>query len=208
MTNEDAFLRAIVETPDDDNPRLQFADWLEERGRPGDVERAEFIRVQCRLADLDRELMSEEDCLHPDCPGCVERRKLRRREQELWLDGRAYWGAKLPSVIGDATNEFSWWRRGFVEEVCLPLAAWLQHGVALVQVAPLRVVRLSDFRPEERSVDGHLRWLYPPHHLLGWYPAEVYFFSTARGHYYTEADALVAMSRCCLDWAHSRKEKP
>lgn len=36
-----AFLRAIAANPDDDTPRLVFADWLEEHGEP---ERAEFVR--------------------------------------------------------------------------------------------------------------------------------------------------------------------
>ena len=48
MTHEEAFLEAIREAPDDDGPRLIFADWLEERGDP----RGEFIRVQCALERL------------------------------------------------------------------------------------------------------------------------------------------------------------
>lgn len=38
-----SFLRAICAAPDDDTPRLIFADWLEEHGEP---ERAAFIRDQ------------------------------------------------------------------------------------------------------------------------------------------------------------------
>jgi uncharacterized protein (TIGR02996 family) len=49
MTSDEAFLRDICEHPEDDAPRLVYADWLEEHGNP---ERAEFIRVQCRLAAL------------------------------------------------------------------------------------------------------------------------------------------------------------
>ena len=45
----DAFVAAIAETPEDDTPRLVFADWLDEKGRQP---RAEFIRVQCELARL------------------------------------------------------------------------------------------------------------------------------------------------------------
>jgi uncharacterized protein (TIGR02996 family) len=37
----EAFLQAIIDDPDDDTPRLIFADWLDENGEP---ERAEFIR--------------------------------------------------------------------------------------------------------------------------------------------------------------------
>ncbi len=40
MSEEQAFLRAILERPDDDAPKLIYADWLEERGDP----RGEFLR--------------------------------------------------------------------------------------------------------------------------------------------------------------------
>ena len=47
MIPDEAFIQAIREAPDDDAPRLIYADWLEEHGQP---DRAEFIRVQCQLA--------------------------------------------------------------------------------------------------------------------------------------------------------------
>jgi uncharacterized protein (TIGR02996 family) len=43
----DAFLDAIFEEPDDDTPRLVYADWLEEHGQ---VNYARFIRLQCAAA--------------------------------------------------------------------------------------------------------------------------------------------------------------
>jgi uncharacterized protein (TIGR02996 family) len=49
MTDEAALLQAIIAEPDDDAPRLVYADWLEEHGRP---ERGEFIRLQCDEARL------------------------------------------------------------------------------------------------------------------------------------------------------------
>ena len=49
MTQDDAFLASIIESPDDDDPRLIYADWLDEHGQ---TERAEFLRVQCELARL------------------------------------------------------------------------------------------------------------------------------------------------------------
>jgi uncharacterized protein (TIGR02996 family) len=48
-TYPDAFLQAIIEAPDDDTPRLAYADWLDENGDP---EQAEFIRGQLELATL------------------------------------------------------------------------------------------------------------------------------------------------------------
>jgi uncharacterized protein (TIGR02996 family) len=47
-----SLLAAILEAPDDDAPRLVYADWLEEQG---DADRAEFIRLQCRLAQRERD---------------------------------------------------------------------------------------------------------------------------------------------------------
>ncbi|MCI0700590.1 MAG: TIGR02996 domain-containing protein [Planctomycetia bacterium] len=47
MNEREALLKAICENPDDDTPRLVFADWLQENG---DEARAEFIRAQIELA--------------------------------------------------------------------------------------------------------------------------------------------------------------
>jgi uncharacterized protein (TIGR02996 family) len=68
-----AFIQAIQEPPEDDAPRLVFADWLDENG---DEPRAEFIRLQCRLPHLRDDL---------------EFARLRQREQELLEEHRAGW---------------------------------------------------------------------------------------------------------------------
>ncbi len=47
MTHEEAFIASIIESPEDDVPRLIFADFLQEQEQP---ERAHFIRTQCELA--------------------------------------------------------------------------------------------------------------------------------------------------------------
>src|SRR5687768_9512224 len=43
----DAFLDAIFDHPDDDTPRLVYADWLQEHGQEN---YAQFIRLQCAAA--------------------------------------------------------------------------------------------------------------------------------------------------------------
>jgi uncharacterized protein (TIGR02996 family) len=53
MNLETAFLRAIREAPDDDAPRLVYADWLTDHGDESGRARADLIRVQCELARLD-----------------------------------------------------------------------------------------------------------------------------------------------------------
>src|SRR4051794_12165161 len=67
----EAFLRDIIEHPDDDAPRLRFADWLQDHGDPA---RAEFIRVQCELARVPGP--------YGGTPGS-RREQLRDRENEL-----------------------------------------------------------------------------------------------------------------------------
>jgi uncharacterized protein (TIGR02996 family) len=47
MSDRDALLAAIRAQPDEDTPRLVYADWLDENDRP---ERAAFIRAQVELA--------------------------------------------------------------------------------------------------------------------------------------------------------------
>jgi uncharacterized protein (TIGR02996 family) len=65
MTQDEAFLQAIWENPEDDTPRLVYADWLQEKGDP----HGEFIHVQCLLA-----------AMAPDDP---RRTELKVREQSL-----------------------------------------------------------------------------------------------------------------------------
>jgi uncharacterized protein (TIGR02996 family) len=48
MTQDEAFLQAIIENPDDESLRLVYADYLDEQCD----QRGEFIRVQCALAGL------------------------------------------------------------------------------------------------------------------------------------------------------------
>jgi uncharacterized protein (TIGR02996 family) len=77
VDQRDALLAAIRETPEDDGPRLVYADWLEEHGDEHDRARAEFIRVQCELArgaprDRQRELQ-------------VRERALQKGHQAAWL---------------------------------------------------------------------------------------------------------------------------
>jgi uncharacterized protein (TIGR02996 family) len=46
MDERAALVAAIAANPDDDTPRLAFADWLQEHGED---DRAEFVRLQCEL---------------------------------------------------------------------------------------------------------------------------------------------------------------
>src|SRR5437763_4914099 len=81
MPEESAFLRTIVERPDDDAPRLVYADWLEEHGN---TPRAEFIRVQIELANLPAESPRRG-------PLAVRERELLVRYQRKWIAPLGKW---------------------------------------------------------------------------------------------------------------------
>ena len=89
---DEPFLRTIRESPHDDAPRLVYADYLEENGR-GD--RAEFIRLQCRLAGL-----AEDD---------PKRTALEKRERQLLQKYAKPWRAELPTPLRNQP-----FHRGFV----------------------------------------------------------------------------------------------
>src|SRR5215218_387211 len=96
MNDRLAFLRAIREHPDDDTPRLVFADWLDEHDDP----LGEFIRVQIELEPIRYRI---------DDPRALE---LHRREDELLLAHRDTW-AGFGGRFTDAADFGPVFRRGF-----------------------------------------------------------------------------------------------
>lgn len=171
-------LRAVLADPASDDSRLIYADYLDEQG---EADRAEFVRVQCRIATLNAELMSDEDCDATNCPGCGERRELQRRERELWLmavaeelparwvlpppDGFTFrklpgdeWGTDGRPHISQAE-----YRRGFVAEIRLPLALFLEHARDLFAAHPITAVVLTDREPHESVFSNQpesCRWMW------------------------------------------------
>ncbi len=119
MTDEAAFIHTIREHPDDDGPRLVYADWLEEHGQ---CERAEFIRVQIELVrgvmDADRH------------------RQLRERE-ELLLDRHAKSWAMF---VGKWINGWEF-ERGFLEAIQIRCSDFVRYGNRLFDRAPIVKVR-------------------------------------------------------------------
>ncbi len=116
-TAEEAFLSDIRASPDDDGPRLIYADWLEENGHP---ERAEFIRVQIELSRLN-----------DDGP---RREALEDRQDELlaahgdeWRSASLYPYCRPP--------EDARFHRGFLEEALLPTP---DKACAVLRSAPVR----------------------------------------------------------------------
>jgi uncharacterized protein (TIGR02996 family) len=131
----DAFLRAILDNPDDDLPRLIYADWLDEHG---DAARAEFIRVQ-----IERARLSADD----------ERQDaLAAREKELLIRYGPEWG--LPFELRGQV-----FRRGFVEAVTADTPQFLRRADAIFRQQPVSDLSLLDAARYNGPLAGceHLR---------------------------------------------------
>jgi uncharacterized protein (TIGR02996 family) len=121
MSPADAFLAEILANPEDDAPRLVFADWLEDHGQP---ERAEFIRTQIELSRLPG--------------GGARRRGLRAREGALLRQHGRAWRAELPVLPGVEWGDFE---RGLIGSA--KLTSWLPPSAeAAFAHAPLRELEL------------------------------------------------------------------
>jgi uncharacterized protein (TIGR02996 family) len=125
VVDEDAFLRAVIADPDDDAPRLIYADWLDEHGQGA---RAEFIRVQIALAR-----MSTRD---------ERRRRFLSRQRRLLRRYGETWAEPLRSLFWNYQ-----FHRGFVESaICSNAREFLRRGEELFALAPIRDLFLSRAR--------------------------------------------------------------
>jgi len=98
MSDEAALLAAIIAHPDEDTPRLIYADWLHENGQP---ERAEFIRLQIEIT----------------CASDGKQRKQVRHERLVrFRELLVTQGVEWVRPLGVARTRVVF-RRGFVEDV-------------------------------------------------------------------------------------------
>jgi uncharacterized protein (TIGR02996 family) len=154
--SEPALLAAIAAAPDDDLPRLVYADWLDENGRPL---RAEFIRLQIEIArkeTLPRAALNV--FTH-----------LWKRQQEILDDHRDELLGPLAGEVGPHDFEF---RRGFLERITLYLSVFLHHQVHLGSLLPRPAVRVTS---AEDSLDALA--LSPHAELITELQAEIVRFS-------------------------------
>lgn len=160
MSDQDALLAAIRQSPDDDAPRLIYADWLDEHGDP---DRAEFIRLQIKIdpfrqldSDLDRWRRAVIDGHLNDPvpdhfpPELRHYADLARRDRDLLKARRWEWLAPLARVVEDnAAHLRVMFRRGFAEEVEIAASVFQDSGDLVREACPM-LRRLTLFGPREQ----------------------------------------------------------
>lgn len=177
LSDRAALLRAIIDNPDEDTARLVYADCIEEEG---DDARAEFIRVQVKLATMPEplrakklqvairiteELIDDSWALraveNPE-PTIRERRRevLADRELELLDANWCAWRFDLPPdlrpfLLGAIRAMY---RRGFISRLTCTWDQWQAHGAAIVAEHPVTDLLITDREPRSSIRPGEWYW--------------------------------------------------
>jgi uncharacterized protein (TIGR02996 family) len=138
MPTEPELLRAVLDDPDADAPRIAYAAHCDAEGDP----RGQFVRIQLEIARLRRR--------DPSDPFA----RIRSYDaDELLAAHDARWAA--PVARWTSGHVFV---RGFVEKITLPVRTFLEHAPELFAVAPIRHLDLTGTRAvaEELFASPHL----------------------------------------------------
>lgn len=192
QTDGDALLAAILANPADDTVRLVYADWLDDRGEPGDAERAEFIRLGCQVAADSRPC----DCvevpdpkrpskkLKAECEPCHDKRQLSyllySQAANLVVPFVRPWqglsigknSIAVHTVAGiEIEMEFA---RGFAASVKCSADQWIEHGDAILRYHPVADVELTT-TPTNQDVEHEQTGLHEHRYRVrgkDWHPEQ------------------------------------
>jgi uncharacterized protein (TIGR02996 family) len=150
MTDRDSMLRAIAANPDDDTPRLIYADLLDELGGHANAARARFIRLQIETySHLDRANDADPWEVAGMCPEPNDSFERKRAEAKV-LANRYHreWQSELPTwcnpmfglVRKTPANLFA---RGFIERVTTKAKTFSLRAMELFESVPVRELELQ-----------------------------------------------------------------
>jgi uncharacterized protein (TIGR02996 family) len=122
MTEQDA-LQAVLARPDEDKPRLAYAEMLDQRG---DV-RGAFIRLQLQEANGE--------------PPTAQSR-LEGPADWLLLKNEYDWAKSLQGIVTSRA-----FHRGFVSWIALPARAFLEKAAGILASHPVQHISFSDAKP-------------------------------------------------------------
>ncbi|MEZ5426526.1 MAG: TIGR02996 domain-containing protein [Pyrinomonadaceae bacterium] len=130
MTEEEILLlQAVLNNPDEDPPRLDYANWCREQIDESTRARADFIRTQIMLVRQFNNLTYEDwfDAVH-----------LEKRLRQTYSAG---WAGTIATLVEDFT-----FNRGFIEMVTVSARRFLENAEQLLALAPIRHLKLTEVR--------------------------------------------------------------
>ncbi len=140
MTDREALYKAICEQPDEDTPRLAFADFLEEEGGKENAFRAEFIRTHIQLTREEpwsktwRELNELWQEMH-------------QKTEELAQEHKLPWVKHLSGRVR------AWdFERGLVGHITVYSKRFVAEGNAYFEQDPIRSVKFVTLASKQGSV--------------------------------------------------------
>ncbi|HJZ58942.1 MAG TPA: TIGR02996 domain-containing protein [Gemmataceae bacterium] len=123
---ETALLKAIYAQPEEDTPRLVYADWLDEQGTPAQTTRAEFIRLQIEMAP-----MMPDSHTAPNDWEQPRYRGLEARAIELYNRHSRAWFGNLDRLVDHIDLH-----RGFPDHIELTVRRFIAKGEEIFRLAP------------------------------------------------------------------------
>ena len=123
------FFAEVVANPQSDDPRLIYADWLEEHGD----QRGEFIRVQCEL-DKSNDLQKEFY-------------ELGVRSTQLTAEHGEKWASELEQDL--RKSEF---KRGFIDKITIRALALVKGADSLFASTPINELRIVYLKNQGKKV--------------------------------------------------------
>jgi uncharacterized protein (TIGR02996 family) len=142
---EPLLLQAVLDKPDDDAPRLVYADWCAQQPDELTRARAELIRAQIEMLQPDYQSLDR-----------VEQYRISSRAAELLTAHRQAWAGPLVDLVGDYG-----YQRGFVFWVQTSASRFLANADRLFALAPIAHTDITAMRDvsEEFFASQHLRQL-------------------------------------------------
>jgi uncharacterized protein (TIGR02996 family) len=130
MSERDAIYRGICLSPEDDFPRLVYADVLDESGDESDRDQAEFIRLQIENKKLEAHT--------------PEKITIEHRISQLMNKHKAAWTSQLPRWINDAVERTPDcdFRRGFPDCIHITMDSFQEVSDDLIEMCPARYFRI------------------------------------------------------------------
>ncbi len=128
MTEDPILLKAVLDEPDNDVPRLNYADWCERQSDAATKARAEFVRLQIEIARMSNAAIGRGEAYNQ----LYDAMKLQDAHKVVWA-----------SWVGAVGNNFEF-NRGFVEFISLSARDFLENAARLFELAPIYHLELTN----------------------------------------------------------------